>query len=86
MPKHSPSVDRLAEVARDVNTWLSRLGNACCAGTSYRRIDKAKGQPDCQQPSPENRRPEGLSRTDRLDVVDEEVVGRPDATHSSSLT
>jgi len=86
MPKHRPAVERFIEAAQDVNTWLSRLGNACCAGTSYRRIDKAKGQPDCQQPSPENRAVEELSRADQSSPVGTQVACGPDATHSSSLT
>jgi len=86
MPQHKRPVERLVEVAREVNTWLDRLGNACCAGTSYRRLDKAKGQRDCQQPSLENGPAEELSRTARSSVVDKEVVGGRDVAHSPSLS
>ncbi len=86
MRKHSPPVERLVEVAHDVNIWLSRLGNACCAGTSYRRIDKAKGQPDCQQSGPGNGPAEEVSRTVRSGLVDKEVIGLPDAERSPSLS
>jgi hypothetical protein len=85
MPKHRPSVERFIEAAQDVNTWLSRLGNACCAGTSYRRMDKAKGQPDCQQASPGKVPEAEPSRTTRSSPVDKAIVGGPDATHPSSL-
>jgi hypothetical protein len=66
MPKQQRAVDHIVDAAREVNHWLEKLGENCCAGRSYREMDNAResleGDHSAQaesedQPAPSHRAP-----------------------------